>query len=380
MSPSRSDEPGIRVLVPRALGRRMTRRGFLAAATALGATATLAACSGAKQPGTLNIYTWSDYDEPSVLTDFSKKIGPRITVDSYGSNPEMIAKLAAGRGTTGYDICVPTHSSIPQMIKNRLLQRLDLDRLSNFRRLDPTVTDTKWDPGNRYTVCKAWGTTGYLYDTTRIQGDPRSWVDFLELVKGEASGSVSLLEDQTEVAMTFFFARGMNPNTTRRSDLDAYRAYALKNLAPHVQKFSSSISTQVANAEQALIHAWNGDARLGKLSAKDPERYTFVYPTEGANLWQDNWAIVRGAQNPDAAYAFIDYVLRPDISLREIEYIGYNTGVRGIREMAEKKGVEMADLVFPSDAILKKLVYSETTSADQEIIDIYNQVVAKAGA
>ena len=375
-----TDEPEVRALIPSGLHRRLSRRGFLSAVTAAGVTATLAACAGGARGGTLNVYTWSDYDEPSVITDFSRRFGPRITVDSYGSNPEMIAKLAAGRGTTGYDICVPTHSAIPQMIKNNLLAKLDLDRLSNFHRLDPTVIDTKWDPGNRHSVCKDWGTTGYMYDTKKISGDPRSWADFLDLVKGDASGSVSLLEDQTEVAMTYFFAKGMNPNTTKRSELDAYRDYALKNMAPHVQKFSSSISTQVANAEQALIHAWNGDARLGNMSAKDPKRYRFVYPTEGANLWQDNWAIVRGAQNPDAAYEFIDYVLRPDISLREIEYIGYNTGVTGIRQMAEKKGVKMADLVFPSDDILKKLVYSETTSADQEIVDIYNQIVAKAGA
>lgn len=372
-------EAPLRALVPSGLERRLTRRGFLSAAAAGGAMAALAACAGPGALGkALNIYTWSDYDDPDVLRTFGDRDGVRITLDSYGSNPELIAKLAVAKGTTGYDICVPTHSAIQQMVKNDLLEVLDLDRIPNFANLDPSVIDTKWDPGNKHSICKDWGTTGFVYDTTKLTGKPRSWKDFWELVQGPASGSVSLLEDQAEIGMAFFFANGMNPNTERESDVSAYRKFALDDVAPHVQKFSSSISTQMANSEQALIHAWNGDARQGKLNSKDPDRYRFVYPTEGGNLWQDNWAIVKGSPNTASAYAFIDYVLRPAVSLKEIAYIGYNTGVKGIEQLATD--IDLPELVFIDDQIMTKLVYSEQTTVDQQIVDIYNDLVAKAGA
>lgn len=379
-----TDHNPIRVLLPAGPEHRVTRRAVLSAALGLGASAALAACSGGpgsgSAGGSLNIYTWADYDDPATLKAFTTKVGPKITVDSYGSNPEMIAKLSAAKGTTGYDICVPTHSAIPQMVKNKLLAELDLSKIPNFANLDSSVVDTKWDPGNRYSVCKNWGTTGYAYDTTRISRDLTSWADFWDVLQNEASGSVSLLEDQSEIAMAYFFANGMNPNTQKQSDIDSYRDFVLGKVAQHVTKFSSSLATQIANSEQALVHAWNGDVRQGKLASKEPDRYRFVYPTEGANLWQDNWAIVEGAPNPEAAYQFIDYVLRPAVSLRELQFIGYNTGVTGIKDKAIAAGVKFPELVFIEDAIMKKLVYSEQSSMDQRIIDVYNELTAKAGA
>ncbi|MBI5160098.1 MAG: spermidine/putrescine ABC transporter substrate-binding protein [Micrococcales bacterium] len=379
-----TDSDPIRVLLPAGAQYRLTRRAVLSAALGLGATAALAACSsgsgGSGSGGTLNIYTWADYDDPATLKTFTKKSGPKITVDSYGSNPEMIAKLSAAKGTTGYDICVPTHSAIPQMVKNKLLAPLDLSRIPNFANLDASVTDTKWDPGNKFSVCKNWGTSGYAYDTTKISRQLTSWADFWDVLQNEASGSVSLLEDQSEIAMAYFFANGKNPNTQKQSDIAAYRDFVLTKVAQHVTKFSSSLATQIANSEQMLVHAWNGDVRQGKLASKQPERYRWVYPSEGANLWQDNWAIVQGAPNPDAAYRFIDYVLQPAVSLQELQFIGYNTGVKGIKEKAVAAGVELPELVFIDDAIMTKLVYSEQTTMDQRIIDIYNELTAKAGA
>ena len=69
----------------------------------------------------LTMYSWGDYDDPSLLKAFSKQLGPTITTDAFGSNEEMIAKLVAAKGTSGYDIVVPTGQFIPQMVENGLL-------------------------------------------------------------------------------------------------------------------------------------------------------------------------------------------------------------------------------------------------------------------
>jgi spermidine/putrescine transport system substrate-binding protein len=375
----------IRVLLPEALKNSLSRRTLLGGAAALGVTAFLAACAspsggGGASSGALNIYTWGEYDDPDVLSAFTKANGPTITLDSYGSNPEMIAKLSAAKGTTGYDICVPTHSSIQQMAKAGLLTELDLAKLPNMKNLNAGVVDTPFDPGNKYTVCKDWGSTGYVYDTTVITRELTSWADFLDAAQNEASGSFSLLEDQGEVAFTYFYANGIDPNTTDPDDIAAYKSYILDKIAPHVQAFESSTNASIASSARTLIHCWNGDARLGLLTNTEPDRYKWVWPTEGANLWQDNWAIVKGAPHEDAAYEFINYVLDPKISLKELAYVGYNTGVEGIEESATAAGIERPDLIFISDDIMGKLVYSQMTSMDGTIIGIYDELKAAAGA
>ncbi|AQT78858.1 hypothetical protein B1R94_05665 [Mycolicibacterium litorale] len=374
----------IRALVPEAMKSRLSRRTFLGGAAALGAGAVLAACS--KSPGgggsasdSLNIYTWGEYDDPAVLTDFTNAKGPKITLDSYGSNPEMIAKLSAAKGTTGYDICVPTHSSIQQMATGGLLTELDHAKLPNMKNLNAKVVNTPFDPGNKYSVCKDWGSTGYVYDTTVIKRPLTSWADFLDAAQKEASGSMSLLEDQGEVAFTYFYANGIDPNTTDPAHIAAYRSFILEKIAPHVQAFESSTNASISSSARTLIHCWNGDARLGILANAEPDRYKFVWPSEGANLWQDNWAIVKGAPHEDAAYEFINYVLDPVVSLKELTYIGYNTGINGIEEAAKKADIKRPDLVFVSDDVMKKLIYSQMTSADGQIIAIYDELKAAAG-
>jgi spermidine/putrescine transport system substrate-binding protein len=314
-----------------------------------------------------------------VLTDFTSAKVPKITLDSYGSNPEMIAKLSAAKGTTGYDICVPTHSSIQQMAKGGLLTELDLAKLPNMKNLSAKVVDTPFDPGNKYSVCKDWGSTGYVYDTTVIKRELTSWADFLDAAQKEASGSLSLLEDQGEVAFTYFYANKIDPNTTDAGHIAAYRSFILDKIAPHVQAFESSTNASISSSARTLIHCWNGDARLGILANAEPDRYKWVWPSEGANLWQDNWAIVKGAPHEDAAYEFINYVLDPAVSLKELTYIGYNTGVEGIEAAATKADIKRPDLVFISDAVMSKLVYSQMTSADGTIIAIYDELKAAAG-
>lgn len=383
-----STEP-VKVLVPRSmLTRPINRRSFLAGTGATGLMAFLAACSGSSgssggggstSSGTLNLYSWAGYNDPAVLEDFQAGNGVAVTVDSYGSNAEMAAKLNGARGTSGYDICVPTHSYIKQLAEQGLIQELDHSRLPNLANLDPSVADTTFDPGNKFSVCKAWGSTGFVYDTSVITRDLTSWADFLDALQNEASGSVSLLEDQKEVAYIYMYAHGLPQNTTDEAELGAYREYFLKDVAPHVQAFSSATNASISNSERALIHCWNGDARLGILNNADPERYRWVWPEEGANIWQDNYAIVEGAANVDAAYEFIDYCLDKETSLRELMYLGYNTGVAGIEEAAMEAGVERPDLIFIDAARAAKLTYSEVNEADQFIIQTYDEIKAAAG-
>ncbi len=180
------------------------------------------------------------------------------------------------------------------------------------------MVDTPFDPGNKYSVCKDWGSTGYVYDTTVIKRELKSWADFLDAAQKEASGSLSLLEDQSEVAFTYFYANGIDENTTDPAHIAAYRSFIIDKIAPHVQAFESSTNASISSSARTLIHCWNGDARLGILANAEPDRYKWVWPSEGANLWQDNWAIVKGAPHEDAAYEFINYVLDPVVSLKEL--------------------------------------------------------------
>ncbi|WP_223690963.1 polyamine ABC transporter substrate-binding protein [Leifsonia poae] len=380
-------------LIPQAGAARISRRALLSGFAIAGAGLALTACSRQTAFGAsarpdrhlesqLNVYSWGDYDDPGNLSAFQKKTGVTVQLDSYGSNEEMIAKLGATRGTSGYDVVVPTGNYVPMMVANGLLQRLDHSRLHNFGNLDPLYTDQSWDRGNTYTVCKDWGTTGFAYDTDAIKRPLRSWADFLDAAQNEASKNTAVLEDPWEVTSMYFGANGIDPNTTKKADLDACENYLVQKIAPHIKAFNSTaVTSGIPEGTFTLIQAFNGDARQGMLATdKIPKNWKFVYPTPTANLWMDTWAIATGAQHPDSAYAFIDSMLEPAASYREVDYIGYSTGVKGLEERAKSEGFELPELVFPPASVIARLTPAELNGAAERLVSIVNRMMAKAGS
>lgn len=391
-----AEQPSVRVLASRAAAplfvKELTRRRFFAVTALAGGTAFLAACSsGGAQPSasatgggledSLSIYSWGDYDAPEVLQGFTSEMGPTVRVDSFGSNEELIAKLVAAKGTGGYDIIVPTGVFIPQMVENGLIAKLNKDLIPNIKYMDPAYLGREWDPNNEYSICKAWGTTGFVYDKTVITRELKTWGDFLDCAQKEASGKTSVLDDPAEITGMYYWANGINWNTTDTAEIDACEDFIVNTLAPHIAAFDSYPgSGAIPNATAALIEVWNGDARQGMINSSDPDRWQWVLGSPATELWMDNWAIAASAPHPEAAHAFINYVLTPENALLELDYIGYHTGAKDIQATAEAEGLEMLDLVFFTPEQLATMQDGEVNEAQARTVEIWNKAKAAAGA
>lgn len=371
----------------RIIARELNRRRFLGFAAAAGGAAFLAACSSPESTlsngleSQLSMYSWGDYDAPEVLTAFTKDLGPKLTVDSFGSNEELISKLVGTKGTSGYDIVVPTGPYIPQMVENNLLMKLDHSQIPNLKYMDPAFLGRDWDPTNTYSICKAWGTTGFVYDKTVITRDLYTWNDFFDAAMNEASGSVSILDDPGEITGMFYWANGIDWNTTKKEDIDAAEDFLVNKLAPHVAAFNSYPGSDAVPQDlQALIQIWNGDARLGISESDDPDKWVWRLGSPTTELWMDNWSIAEGAPHPKAAHAFINYVLEPANSLAELDYIGYHTGAIDIEQKAKDEGLERLDMVFFTPDQIATMKDAEVNEAQERTVDIWNKMKAAAGA
>ncbi|CDO20466.1 MULTISPECIES: extracellular solute-binding protein [Mycolicibacterium] len=378
----------LRILASPSDAQRITRRSLLAGFAVAGAGLALSGCARGGVPSPpadgrledqLNVYSWGDYDDPDNLAEFSKR-GVTVQVDNFGSNEELVAKLGAARGTSGYDIVVPTGSYVPMMAHAGLLEKLDHSYLPNLANVEATYLRQPWDPTNQYAVCKNWGTTGFVYDTTVVDRELTSWGDFLDAAQKEARGKTTLLEDPWEVCSVFFAANGFNLNTTDERQLDACERFMVDTISPTVAAFVSQVSAQLVQGQFAMMQAFNGDVRLALLEDDDPDRWRFVFPTPTANLWMDTWAIAKGAKHPDAAYAFINYMLEPEVGMKEMEHIGYPTGLIGQRQLAMQNEVPMTDLIYPTQATLDRLTPSEVNDASGRLVKIFNRMQAGAAA
>ncbi|WP_228281651.1 polyamine ABC transporter substrate-binding protein [Brevibacterium pigmentatum] len=377
-------------LAPRAASARLSRRALMAgfgvvglgALSACGKTTKMAASppTDGQLESKLNLYSWGDYDNPELLEAFKSQHDILVQVDAYGSNEELVAKLSTSRGTSGYDVVVPTGSNIPQMLEHDLLQELDLSLIPNFKHMDPNFTHQYFDPDNTYSICKAWGTTGFVYNTKKIDKELTSWQDFLDTAKKEAAGTTALLEDPWEVSAIALSARGYSLNTQDEGELDEARKIIVDQLAPNVKAYVGNAATSMIQGSFTLLHAFNGDARQGLTEVKDPENWKFVFPTPSANLWMDCWAIATGAPHPDSAHAFINQMISPDTAVDQLDYIGYPIGTKGLAEQAKKADLDQQDLIFPAQKVLDRLEPSKQTPADQIRTKILTDAQARSGA
>ncbi|MGO2036793.1 MAG: polyamine ABC transporter substrate-binding protein [Brevibacterium sp.] len=382
--------PDVTFLAPRTASARLTRRALLAGFGVAGLGA-LSACGRntkmAESPATdgeleskLNLYSWGDYDNPELIAAFKAQNDVLVQVDSYGSNEELIAKLSTSRGTSGYDVVVPTGSNIPQMLEHDLLQELQMDLIPNFEHMDPNFTNQYFDPDNRYSICKAWGTTGFVYDTKTITHEMTSWQDFIDAAQNEGAGTTSLLEDPWEVSAIALAALGYSLNTENEGELEEARTIVVDQLAPNTKAYIGNVATGMIQGSFTLLHAFNGDARQGLSEVPNPEDWKYVFPTPSANLWTDCWAIATGAPHPDSAHAFINHMISPDTAVDQLDYIGYPIGTKGLAEQAEEADIDERDLIFPTQEVLDRLEPSKQTPADQIRTKIYADAQARSGA
>ncbi|MCU1366382.1 MAG: putative periplasmic spermidine/putrescine-binding protein, partial [Ilumatobacteraceae bacterium] len=291
-----------------------------------------------KSSGTLAMYTWGDYNDPSIVGDLAQTdLGVTMKVDYYTSNEDLITKLSTANGSSGYDVVVPTGPYIPQMIQKGLLEKFDKDKLPNLSNVDKLYLGQDWDPGNDYSVCKDWGSTGWMWDSSKVKADIKTWNDFIAAATGEASGNVSVLDTGANVLGMYCWANGIDWNTEKKEDLDAAEKFLVDTFASHIKAFDSYPSTKIAEGAYTLSMAWNGDARQAYSRIADaggnPDDWKWALGAPNTELWMDNYCIAAGSPNPDAAHAWINWLLTPEISIKDLQYHGYNSGMKGMESL-----------------------------------------------
>lgn len=259
------------------------------------------------QSDTLNLYAWSEYVPQQLLDDFSAKYGITVNYDTYSSNEEMLAKLQAG--ASGYDVIIPSDYTVALMIKQNMLEPIDVSQLKNFGNLDPRFVNRDYDPGNQYTIPYQWGTTALIYDKTTVPSEPKNWADLWDPAY---AGKLVFLDDEREVMGMALQILGYDKNSTNETELKAAEEKLIE-LKPNILKFDSDApETAIISGETSAGLVYNGNASLAL--AEDPN-VVYICPSEGCTIWFDNLAIPQGAPHKDAALLFMDWVLDPQQSI-----------------------------------------------------------------
>jgi putrescine transport system substrate-binding protein len=300
----------------------------------LTAIASLAALPALAQNNELHVYNWSDYIAEDTIAKFEAETGIDVTYDVYDSNEVLEAKLLAGG--SGYDVVVPTSQFLQRQIAAGVYQPLDKSKLPNLKNMDPELMEdaAAYDPGNEHAVIYMWGTTGIGYNVEAVRerlGEDApvdSWALIFdpEVAAELADCGISMLDSPTDMLPSALAWLGRDPTSSAPEDLEAAAA-VIEAVRPHVRYFhSSQYISDLANGEICVAVGYSGDifiARDRAVEAENGIEIAYSVPKEGAQQWFDMMAIPADAPNPEAAHAFIDFVMRPEITADITNYVWY---------------------------------------------------------
>ncbi|CAM3095451.1 ABC transporter substrate-binding protein [Filibacter tadaridae] len=280
--------------------------------------AKLNASGGPSAKGTISVYNWGEYIDPDLLKQFEKETGIKVIYETFDSNEGMMGKIE--QGGTSYDITMPSEYAIAMMAEKDLLLPIDLEKIPNIKHIDPYFLDLAFDPNNKYSIPYFWGTLGIAYNPSLLEGQTfESWDN---LWNSSLKNEVVLVDSAREV-----IGMGLNSlgNSLNSTDLDELREATdkLKKMSPNVKAVIGDEVTQLmVNEEAAVALTWSGQAAD---MMYENENIDYIVPEEGSNLWFDNMVIPRTASNLEGAYAFINFMLDPEVAAQNADYVGYST-------------------------------------------------------
>ncbi|NWD77935.1 extracellular solute-binding protein [Pseudomonas gingeri] len=310
---------------------KMTRKQWLCT---LGLALSAALSSAQAEEKTLKLYNWSDYFAEDTLARFTAETGIKVIYDIMDGSETLEAKMMAGG--SGYDLIFPGDTVGERLMRAGSLQPLDTSKLSALNDIEPGLLKLRrqYTYSNKATVPYTWGTIGLTYNAEqinkRLPDAPVKSLDLLfkpELAAKFADCGISLIDSPDEVLAVVLNYLGRDPRSAKPQDLAAASELLLK-LRPYIRKFQSQPVTDLVNGDICLSLGYSGDmTQAQRATDAAGKKTTFQYhiPREGTTVWMDTMAIPVDAKHPEYAYAFINFVMRPENMAAISNFTGYPT-------------------------------------------------------
>ncbi len=350
------------------------------------AAACLFATSVQAEEKILHLYSWESYFGPGTIEKFEAETGIKVTYDMFDSNDMVETKILTGG--SGYDlITINLSPHLRRELPTGVWAKLDKGRLSNLGNLDPALVARvdEVDKDGEHGVPWMWGTTGVGYNVDKVREImPDAPVDSLrmlfdpEIARKFAPCGITMLDDAEQVLGLALIYLGLDPDTTD-PDVLQKAVDVVTKVRPFVRKFhSSSYINDLAEGDACVSLGFSGDMHIADIRAKEAKRpYSIAYrlSKEGNLVWADILAIPADAPHPEAAHAFIDFVLRPEIAASAATDTGFSTANKAALALLDGKLRSDPDL-YPSEEAQKR--FHLPKALDQRALKMWSKAWDRA--
>ncbi|WP_299407421.1 extracellular solute-binding protein [uncultured Roseobacter sp.] len=342
-----------------------TRRSALKL-TAAGAAAPmiLKASDALASSGTVKVFAWQDYVQPNIIEAFEAETGIQLELTTYGSNDEAESTVRANGGK-GFDVVFPSITNSGGYVD---------DSGDSFFAPIPAAVNTEnvitsfvRDSAGLGGVFKGeqillpfdWGTEGVTYNSASMPIEGQ--VSYGDLWADAAKGKAAFRQKSVIMGTGLYLdAIGAVPSNRMldvyKSEDDARRVWGevTKWILERKDNFgafwNNATEATAAFKEAGSIIGQTWDT-TGLLLNRENSDYLYRAPKEGIVTWLDSFGILKGAENPEQAVAFMNFMLKPETGGMFANNTGYNSAVAGAAEFASPEFKAQFNEVYTPDVL-----------------------------
>ncbi|MCP4132741.1 MAG: spermidine/putrescine ABC transporter substrate-binding protein [bacterium] len=326
-----------------------------------------ASCAKKDTSGRVVIYNWKDYTNPTIIKDFEKETGIKVTLKEYKTTDMAIAELQTNPGV--YDIIVINHEGIMQLVHLKLVHEFDLSKIPGARNNNNRFgVQNSFRSLEKYAIPYLVGTTGFVINTAYI---PETTNSLSVLWDKKYKNKITLIDDMTNIVSILRFSCGFSAHTTDPEELKETKKKALL-LKQNGVSFGDTFDNlkKVMSGEKWIAQVYNGDVVY---KARDKKNIKFIYPREGFIIWQDNFALCTDSKNTEEAHKLVDFFCRPKISARSANTYFYATPIKEAEKYLSKD-LKQNPVIYPPQEILSKGEYDTFLGMNKENQRIYELI------
>ncbi len=293
---------------------------------------------GSTQGQSINVLAWPGYVEngstdPTVdwVTDFQKQSGCKVTPTIFGTSDEAYTKFSTS--PEQFDVVSASGDASLRLVRGGFVQPVNTDLFKNYPDIFEALKNQPYNTvdGVHYGVPHGRGSNLLMWRTDKVNPAPTTWAQMFDPANGYktsvydapiyiADAAVVLMKTQPDLGIK-------NPYALDDKQFAA-AVDLLKKQKPAITQYWTDYTKQQSDFESGnstVGTTWQIITNLLQ-GETPPVPVEVIKPPEGATGWSDTWMINSKTKNLACAYAYIDYLVSPEINAKIAEWFGEAPG------------------------------------------------------
>ena len=301
-------------------------------------TVVLSACDSRER---LYVLNWGEYMNPDLIRAFEEEHNVRVIYEEVMSNEAMENNLK--RGTTNYDIMIPSEYMIDKLVQQNLLQPIQKDLLTNYASIE-FFSDARAlyenEPFGDYMIPYFFGTVGIMYNTSNpdikaaLESQENS--GFCALFDPESPFIIGLYDSPRDTVGAALKCLGYSASSNVQSEL-LEAEELIRGVTGRADRTLTRFGTDglkgavaLGNIDMALVYSGDYFEMIFEYEEEGQAINFDFYVPEHSNIWIDAFVIPKASQNVELAHKFIDFFLDIDNAVENADWVGYTPVIKEV--------------------------------------------------